>query len=158
MACLLGHKWNGCKCEKCGKVRNERHHWENGKCTVCGAVQESTAANPSIAGKVVRHIVCICYDSPLSNQWKPQIQQYIIDKEKQAGNIIGQTSRITFESFMDNSHLYNDDSLKMKLKQVYGQTYGFADAEFLTNKSVYKGDMTQNVSDEIMAKFFVLYQ
>lgn len=25
MACLFGHKWNGCKCTKCGKVRNEGH-------------------------------------------------------------------------------------------------------------------------------------
>jgi len=38
MACLLGHKWNGCKCEKCGKQRNENHLWQSGKCSICGRI------------------------------------------------------------------------------------------------------------------------
>ena len=37
MACLFGHKWNGCKCEKCGKIRNEGHQPENDNCLLCGA-------------------------------------------------------------------------------------------------------------------------
>ena len=59
MACLFGHKWNGCKCEKCGKLRDsdhmfvsvegtceekcricgktiQQHNYENGICTKCG--------------------------------------------------------------------------------------------------------------------------
>ena len=42
MACLFGHKWNGCKCTKCGKVRDENHQFSDildkceEKCTVCG--------------------------------------------------------------------------------------------------------------------------
>jgi hypothetical protein len=37
MACFF-HKWNGCKCEKCGKIRNEGHNWNlcEGECSVCG--------------------------------------------------------------------------------------------------------------------------
>lgn len=27
MACYLGCKWNGCKCEKCGKIREVEHKW-----------------------------------------------------------------------------------------------------------------------------------
>ena len=27
MACLFGHKWSGCKCEKCGKTRDEYHKY-----------------------------------------------------------------------------------------------------------------------------------
>jgi len=42
MACLFGHKWNGCKCEKCGKLRNEGHDYAkipntyDEKCNICG--------------------------------------------------------------------------------------------------------------------------
>ena len=42
LKCLFGHKWNGCKCEKCGEARDERHIWLilDGKCiekcTICG--------------------------------------------------------------------------------------------------------------------------
>jgi len=44
MGCLFGHKWNGCKCEKCGKTRDERHKFtQKGQClvvcTVCGTEQ-----------------------------------------------------------------------------------------------------------------------
>ena len=39
MACLFGHQWNGCKCEKCGKTRDENHNWDGCKCTVCGATR-----------------------------------------------------------------------------------------------------------------------
>lgn len=38
MACLLGHRWNGCKCEKCGKTRDDNHVWQNGRCKQCGVV------------------------------------------------------------------------------------------------------------------------
>ena len=37
MKCLFGHQWNGCKCKKCGKTRNEKHSWQGLKCNVCGA-------------------------------------------------------------------------------------------------------------------------
>jgi hypothetical protein len=32
MVCLF-HKWDGCKCLKCGK---RKHNWESGVCVVCG--------------------------------------------------------------------------------------------------------------------------
>ncbi len=32
--CLFGHKWDGCKCSKCGKTRNEAHDWSS-NCEVC---------------------------------------------------------------------------------------------------------------------------
>lgn len=42
MACLFGHKWNGCKCDKCGKVRDEQHDWDlcRGKCNRCGKTRD----------------------------------------------------------------------------------------------------------------------
>ncbi|MDR1793825.1 MAG: hypothetical protein LBR25_00300 [Erysipelotrichaceae bacterium] len=46
MPCLFGHKWNGCKCEKCGKIRNEEHQWAEKKgcykiCTICKTAEIS---------------------------------------------------------------------------------------------------------------------
>lgn len=59
MACLFGHKWDGCKCikcgitrdenhvwagcrcGKCGKTRNEGHQWADNKCNVCGAIRDA---------------------------------------------------------------------------------------------------------------------
>ena len=40
MACLFGHKWSGCKCEKCGKTRDEQHDWNGCRCTICGKTQD----------------------------------------------------------------------------------------------------------------------
>ena len=41
MACLFGHKWNSCKCSKCGKTRDEQHDFDlcKGKCKHCGKTQ-----------------------------------------------------------------------------------------------------------------------
>jgi len=39
MACLFGHKWNGCKCSRCGKERDEQHNWNGCKCTICGTTR-----------------------------------------------------------------------------------------------------------------------
>ena len=47
MACLFGHKWEGCKCTKCGKLRDSNHSFspqEGGceeKCQICGKVREN---------------------------------------------------------------------------------------------------------------------
>lgn len=40
LSCLFGHKWDGCKCTKCGKWRDEQHRWDfcKGKCELCGKV------------------------------------------------------------------------------------------------------------------------
>lgn len=42
LQCLLGHKWNGCKCEVCGAVRDEHHRMVSvpeqctQQCAICG--------------------------------------------------------------------------------------------------------------------------
>jgi hypothetical protein len=42
LPCMLGHKWNGCTCERCGAVRDEHHRMVSvpGECTqqcaICG--------------------------------------------------------------------------------------------------------------------------
>jgi len=41
MACLFGHKWDGCKCTKCGKYRDEQHQWVGCKCKICGKTEIS---------------------------------------------------------------------------------------------------------------------
>lgn len=37
LSCIIGHKWNGCKCERCGKTQ---HQWNGCKCTKCGEIQD----------------------------------------------------------------------------------------------------------------------
>lgn len=39
--CLLGHKWKGCKCARCGEVRDQEHSFDlcRGQCVVCGKKQ-----------------------------------------------------------------------------------------------------------------------
>jgi len=35
--CNIGvHKWKGCKCSSCGKMRNEQHLWDGCVCIECG--------------------------------------------------------------------------------------------------------------------------
>jgi hypothetical protein len=40
--CNMGtHNWEGCKCAKCGEMRDEGHKWDDGsngthKCETCG--------------------------------------------------------------------------------------------------------------------------
>jgi hypothetical protein len=44
LKCFFGHQWNGCKCERCGEMRDEGHKYNAiaGKCekncTICGKV------------------------------------------------------------------------------------------------------------------------
>ena len=40
LKCLFGHQWNGCKCVKCGTIRDEGHNWEGCKCSLCGKVRD----------------------------------------------------------------------------------------------------------------------
>lgn len=35
----FGHKWQGCKCQRCGFTRDEGHKWDGCKCAVCGEVR-----------------------------------------------------------------------------------------------------------------------
>jgi len=42
--CKIGlHSWNGCKCSKCGKTRDEQHNWSKDckKCSNCGKTREN---------------------------------------------------------------------------------------------------------------------
>ena len=74
-------------------------------------------------GKVIRHIVCLCYDAPYINSLKAQIQDFIIKAEQERGSIIAPTSRITFDSFYNNSDLEKPDMIRQKLEQVYASVY-----------------------------------
>lgn len=45
IACVFGsHDWNGCKCSKCGKVRDEGHVWSTDceNCATCGKTRPNT--------------------------------------------------------------------------------------------------------------------
>ena len=37
--CLFSsHDWDGCKCRRCGKTRDEQHDWDRCKCKRCGEI------------------------------------------------------------------------------------------------------------------------
>ena len=54
MACLFGHKWNGCKCTKCGKVRDEQHNWDSCICKKCGKVRNEQHVWDAYNGKCIK--------------------------------------------------------------------------------------------------------
>ena len=40
-ACLFnGHDWSGCKCNRCGRIRQRGHDWEGCKCRICGNTRD----------------------------------------------------------------------------------------------------------------------
>ena len=47
MPCFLGHQWDGCRCKKCGKMRDEDHRFElvagqcKKMCAVCDKLEET---------------------------------------------------------------------------------------------------------------------
>ena len=45
MACFFGHKWNGCKCSRCGTTRNENHLWNGCVCAICGNKNPDVSVN-----------------------------------------------------------------------------------------------------------------
>lgn len=56
MKCLLLHKWNGCKCIKCGKTRDVGHVFdETLTCTICGTKKKikKTAGTCCICGRAL---------------------------------------------------------------------------------------------------------
>lgn len=38
--CLLGHHWLGCKCERCGRLRDTGHRWCGCKCYTCDKLRD----------------------------------------------------------------------------------------------------------------------
>ena len=38
---ILGHQWDGCRCRRCGLVRNEAHQWNGCTCRRCGQVRNT---------------------------------------------------------------------------------------------------------------------
>lgn len=37
---IIGHRWNHCKCERCGTVQNANHMWSGCRCSVCYSVRD----------------------------------------------------------------------------------------------------------------------
>ena len=41
LACkIIGHKWDGCTCQRCGALRDEEHDWNSCTCRKCGKVRD----------------------------------------------------------------------------------------------------------------------
>lgn len=116
-------------------------------------LNKKTAKKP--IGKVIRHIVCLCYDEPYTNSLKPQMEDFIIKAEQERGSIIAPTSRITFDSFYDNSDLEKPDMIRQKLEQAYSQVYHQNAMYELADKTVARE--VQHKDGHTLVKYFVLY-
>jgi hypothetical protein len=116
---------------------------------------DKKAAQQKPVGKVIRHIVCLCYDAPYINSLKPQMQDFIIKAEQERGSIITPTSRITFDSFYDNSDLEKPDMIRQKLEQAYCQVYRQNAMYKLADKTVARE--VQYRDGHTLVKYFVLY-
>lgn len=106
-------------------------------------------------GKVIRHIVCLCYDAPYINSLKAQIQDFIIKAEQERGSVIAPTSRITFDSFYDNGDLEKPDMIRQKLEQIYAPVYRQSAMYELADKTVARE--VQQKDGHTLVKYFVLY-
>ena len=38
---MLGHKWTGCKCDRCGSVRDQDHNWYHCACQRCNKIRDT---------------------------------------------------------------------------------------------------------------------
>lgn len=132
MACLFGHKWNGCKCAKCGHTRDEGHDWDlcKGVCRKCGAAHpvqhdwdgskcrrcgkmRSTQDPLSHSGREAR-------TSKGSTPGEPACQYIITAPDEEVGNIIAnitglQGSILSISSCAEGSQITVEVPLGEKL-------------------------------------------
>ena len=61
ITCLFGHKWNGCKCDRCGEIRDEGHSYTHfqpsatGKCVgTCKCGKQQELEHDWVGGKCAR--------------------------------------------------------------------------------------------------------
>ena len=57
MRCFLGHKWDGCTCQRCGELRDKEHTWQlvadkcERTCTICGKKEAVPHRLETVAGQ-----------------------------------------------------------------------------------------------------------
>ncbi|MPM93314.1 hypothetical protein SDC9_140451 [bioreactor metagenome] len=93
---------------------------------------------------------------PEINNYKKQMQEFIINAENQRGNELTFTSRITFDSFYDNSSLTKPEMIRQKLQQIYATVYQQERMYELADKTVTRETQYQN--GHILVIYLVLYE
>lgn len=117
---------------------------------------QTASARDKKKPKIIRHIIGLCYDMPDINSFKPQMQSFIIDAEQKRGGVITPTSRITFDSFYDNSALEKPGMIRQKLEQIYCQVYHQSAMYELADKTIARE--IQQKDGHTLVKYFVLYE
>ena len=69
MACIFGHKWDGCKCSKCGKTRDELHNWQGCKCSRCGKTRNEEHQWQRVSGKCLMRCAICSAEKSMSHEW-----------------------------------------------------------------------------------------
>ena len=127
LKCLFGHQWNGCKCERCGKIRDEGHNfvpvagkciekcticgkectvshqWNKCKCKVCGQTRITGSLNDHDFPYINGELSCTCticgYNAGKWHHWE---YSYVKGQagHKRVCSICGATD--TFEHYFEN--------------------------------------------------------
>ena len=72
---IFGHKWNGCKCERCGTIREDRHNWSiiEGKCiekcSVCGKERNIEHKWSILKGKCIEKCSICGKERSIEHKW-----------------------------------------------------------------------------------------
>jgi len=73
LKCLFGHKWSGCKCERCGKIRDEEHKWNNKgtgcKCHICGKTRNEGHKWVLLEGKCTEKCSVCGKEQIIDHKW-----------------------------------------------------------------------------------------
>ena len=124
MACFFGHKWDGCKCIKCGKFRDEYHDWDlcKGKCSKCDkACKQQHEWNGRICSKC-------------GEIYKESIQDYINMLRKEFDLLeYNQWTRSDYPVNYDDWILQHRDVVK-GIAESISRNYGFSGMQ-----QVYRG-------------------
>ena len=51
----FGHKWSGCKCQRCGEVRDESHNWHGCTCIICGMTRAGIGLDRKVLADIAVH-------------------------------------------------------------------------------------------------------
>ena len=109
LKCLFGmHAWNACKCERCGKVRDEEHDWsENrGPCEICGKKYSFVVALTQRVKEIINEIKDMQFDDE--------------HKQKLIDDILMQLLKDSLDEYDErkNENIYKEQLQKLKLKRI----------------------------------------
>ena len=70
LRCLFGHKWDGCRCERCDEIRDESHIWNGCMCKACSKRRDEGHDYVQVEGKCLEKCtICSKIRESQSHKW-----------------------------------------------------------------------------------------